>query len=60
MDEELIAHAFAERGITTEITCPVAFKIAEEYDIPLRDIGEYCNRQTPPIKIRGCQLGCFR
>jgi hypothetical protein len=24
------------------------------------DIARYCNRHDPKIKIRGCQLGCFK
>lgn len=59
MDEDLLEKAFAAHGITTEITCPVAFQIAEEYGIPKMDIATYCNTQKPRIKIRGCQLGCF-
>ncbi|KQC04814.1 MAG: hypothetical protein APR53_09530 [Methanoculleus sp. SDB] len=60
MDTEKIRKAFEESGITTQITCPQAFKIAEEYDIPKMHIAKYCNTADPKIKIRGCQLGCFR
>lgn len=60
MDEELIQKAFAESGITTEIRCEQAFAISEKYGIPKMDIARYCNRHDPKIKIRSCQLGCFR
>lgn len=60
MDENLIAKAFAESGITTEIRCEEAFAISEKYGIPKMDISRYCNRHDPKIKIRGCQLGCFK
>ncbi len=59
MDEK-IREAFAAYGIEDEITCPQAFEISEKYDIPKADIARYCNRREPRIKIRGCQLGCFR
>ncbi len=60
MDKEKIAQAFEEFGITTEIRCEQAFAICEKYDIPKFDIARYCNRHDPRIKIRGCQLGCFK
>jgi hypothetical protein len=60
MDEEKIREAFRAYGIENEITCPVAFEISEKYDIPKMDLARYCNTREPRIKIRGCQLGCFR
>lgn len=60
MDKELIEKAFEEFGITTEIRCEEAFAICEKYDIPKMDIARYCNRHDPKIKIRACQLGCFK
>ncbi|MCK9297790.1 hypothetical protein HL657_02965 [Methanoculleus sp. YWC-01] len=60
MDEDKIQEAFEAYGITDEITCPQAFEIAEKYSIPKMDIARYCNQREPRIKIRGCQLGCFR
>jgi len=60
MDEEKITQAFEEYGITTEIRCEQAFAICEKYGIPKLDIARYCNRHDPRIKIRGCQLGCFK
>ncbi|MBT8508097.1 hypothetical protein AZH53_06720 [Methanomicrobiaceae archaeon CYW5] len=60
MDKQLIEDAFREFGITNEIRCEQAFEICEKYDIKKLDIARYCNTHDPKIKIRGCQLGCFR
>jgi hypothetical protein len=58
MDDEKIRAAFEKEGITSEIKCPEAFAIAEKYGIPKMEISRYCN--TKGVKIRACQLGCFR
>ncbi|OPY37126.1 MAG: hypothetical protein A4E35_01590 [Methanoregula sp. PtaU1.Bin051] len=58
MTDEKIAEAFREAGIEKEIKCPQAFAIAKKHKLPLKAIGEYCNSHS--VKIRGCQLGCFR
>ncbi|HON81437.1 MAG TPA: hypothetical protein PLN56_03430 [Methanoregulaceae archaeon] len=58
MDEEKIRSVFEKEGIGKEITCPQAFTISEKYGIAKMDISRYCNRNS--VKIRGCQLGCFR
>jgi len=49
---------FLEEGIDREITCPQAFAIAQKHKIPPAEIGRYCNAHD--IKIRACQLECFR
>jgi hypothetical protein len=58
MDADKIEQAFKSAGIDKTITCPEAFSIAEKYDIPKKEISKFCN--THGIKIRGCQLGCFK
>ena len=58
MNAEQIKKVFETEGITTEITCPDAFAIAEKYGISKKDISRYCNQQG--VKIRACQLGCFK
>mgnify|MGYP006892193690 FL=1 len=58
MDSEKIKSIFNSEGITTEITCPQAFLISEKYGIPKMDIATYCNVNN--VKIRACQLGCFK
>ncbi|MDD2473358.1 MULTISPECIES: hypothetical protein [unclassified Methanoculleus] len=60
MDKEKIRKAFEAYGIENEITCPQAFEISGKYDISKADIARYCNQREPRIKIRACQLGCFR
>jgi len=58
MDADKIEQAFRSAGIDKSITCPEAFSIAAKFHIPKKDISEYCN--THNVKIRGCQLGCFK
>ena len=58
MSEEMVKKAFKEAGIENRITCKQAFGISEKYQIPLREIGEYCNSNA--VKIHGCQMGCFK
>jgi len=58
MEEDKISSAFEKEGIGKEIQCPQAFSIAEKYRIKKSEIAEYCN--THGVKIRGCQLGCFK
>jgi hypothetical protein len=60
MDTETIEKAFDEYGITTEIRCETAFEIAEKYGVTKFAIARYCNTREPRIKIRACQLGCFK
>jgi hypothetical protein len=58
MDSDKIAQAFKSAGIEKSITCTEAFSIAAKFRIPKIEISEYCNAHG--IKIRGCQLGCFK
>jgi len=58
MNEEKIREAFEAEGIGKEIKCPEAFAMAEKYGIQKMDIASYCNAHG--IKIRACQLGCFK
>jgi hypothetical protein len=58
MAADNIAKIFSEEGIGQQITCPRAFEIAEKHKISKADISAYCNEHG--IKIRACQLGCFK
>jgi hypothetical protein len=58
MDSDKIAQAFKSAGIEKSITCPEAFSLAGKFNFPKKDIAAYCNANG--IKIRGCQLGCFK
>ena len=40
------------------LTCGDAFKLAKELRTEITEIGRICNQHN--IKIRKCQLGCFR
>jgi len=58
MSDEKIKKALEEAGITEMITCPQAFAIAEKAKASKSAVGEYCTKNR--IKIRNCQLGCFK
>lgn len=58
MTDAKIAEAFKEAGIDKEIKCPQALAIAKKAKVPIKAVGDYCNANK--IKIRGCQLGCFK
>jgi len=58
MESEQIKTILEKEGITSEITCPQAFAISERYGVSKLDIATYCNSNN--VKIRGCQLGCFK
>ncbi|MDD5025156.1 MAG: hypothetical protein PHF57_10230 [Methanoregula sp.] len=55
---EQIEKIFKEEGIEKEITCPQAFGMAAKHKISKKTISAYCNSHG--VKIRGCQLGCFK
>jgi len=58
MSDEKIKKALEEAGISEKITCPQAFAIAEKAKVSRSAVGEYCTKNR--IKIRDCQLGCFK
>lgn len=43
--------------VNGQLPCPVAFKIAKELKVSLREVGETADKLG--IKISSCQLGCF-
>ena len=57
MDKEVIIEKVKSRAKDGKIACKQALKIAEEMDIPSRDLGILLNELK--IKVMGCQLGCF-
>jgi len=61
MKDEMMARAIepAVREIDGRRTlaCAMAFEIAREHGLALRDIGTWCNEND--VRIRACQLGCF-
>jgi len=58
MTDEKIQKALQEAGITEMITCPQAFAIAAKTKVSRKAVGDYCTKNR--IKIRECQLGCFK
>ncbi len=58
MTGEIIKKALLDAGVTDTLSCPQAFDIAATAKVPLREIGRYCSEHG--IKIRHCQLGCFK
>jgi O6-methylguanine-DNA--protein-cysteine methyltransferase len=58
MSDDKIKKALQEAEIGETITCPQAFIIAEKAKVSRSAVGEYCTKNR--IKIRSCQLGCFK
>ena len=60
--EEDLINAVVERSQETngtkKLACAVAFKLAQEFQVGVIEIGRICNQQK--IKICKCQLGCFQ
>ena len=53
----LDATVMREDGKRT-ISCAAAFRLAEQGELTVREIGAYCTETD--IKIISCQLGCFK
>lgn len=44
-------------GDDMRLPCKEAFRIAQDLDVPVAQVGTACD--DIGIKIKGCQLGCF-
>lgn len=55
--EEKVREAIVEVSPDKRISCPVARQIAEEYGVPVGEVGRLINELG--IKIYACELGCF-
>ncbi|MHC4574159.1 MAG: hypothetical protein ACYS76_08515 [Planctomycetota bacterium] len=53
-----IIEAAREADGKRELSCTQAFKLAERFGVEKREVGRICNAYK--IRIRECQLGCFR
>lgn len=62
MDQNAIRKLVLELAVEREgrktISCARAFEIHRQHDVPLAEIGRICDEND--IKIRACQLGCFK
>jgi len=60
--EEDLIKATAERAEEVDgkkqLSCSEAFEIARGLGVEVREVGRICNREK--IRIRNCQLGCFK
>ena len=52
LDEKIKASS-----VNGKLPCASAFKIAEQLNVSIKEVGEACNKLY--VKIRSCQLGCF-
>ncbi|MFZ5590221.1 MAG: hypothetical protein ACOY81_00170 [Bacillota bacterium] len=54
---EKLRTAIREAAAGGRLSCPLARRLAEEFQVPPRRVGELCNEMK--IKIYACELGCF-
>ncbi|MBS3907773.1 MAG: hypothetical protein KGZ49_12135 [Syntrophaceae bacterium] len=57
MDREKIEKTILEKSKDGKIPCAMCFKIAEDFGISKREMGQILNEIN--IRISQCQLGCF-
>ncbi len=57
MDREKIEKAIKEKSKDGKLPCAICFKIAEDFGISKREMGQILNEIN--IRISQCQLGCF-
>lgn len=55
--ENKLREAILQAAPNKRISCSRARRIAEEYGVPVRYVGDLINELR--IKIYGCELGCF-
>ena len=60
--KEELTNAVLERAQEDDgekrLSCAEAFELAQEFEVEVVEIGRICNHHN--IRIRKCQLGCFR
>ncbi|MCX5813019.1 MAG: hypothetical protein NT178_10805 [Proteobacteria bacterium] len=57
MNKEAVIEKINAHTKDGKIACKQALNIAEEENIPSKELGEMLNELK--IKVFGCQLGCF-
>jgi len=55
--KETLLKATVQRDGKPIITCKKVLRLAEQFNVTPRRVGNLCDREN--IKIRQCQLGCF-
>jgi hypothetical protein len=58
MDEKEVKELILRKQVNGTISCTAAFQIAKEAGASTGTIGRLLNEME--IKIRACQLGCFK
>ncbi len=56
--EAKVLQAISEVAVDNHLTCAEAWQLAEALGVPLSVIGRAANQLR--VKIRECQLGCFK
>lgn len=55
--QEKLAETIRNSLVDGKLPCAVAFRIARELDVSVREVGKAASQMK--IKIARCQLGCF-
>lgn len=58
MEKEELYQEILKRAQDGKIACRQCFEVAQECNASLKVIGDVCNENE--IRIRACQLGCFK
>ena len=58
MDQDKVIEAIKERATEERIPCAACFQIAQEYNIPKRELGALLDELG--IKVVQCQMGLFK
>ncbi len=58
MDRKKIEETILRKSKEGKLPCALCFKIAEDFGISKKEMGEILNEMK--IKISQCQLGCFK
>jgi hypothetical protein len=57
LEDEAIISRLREVAKEGKISCPMAMKIADDFHVSVKKVGELLNQIK--VKIVQCQLGCF-
>lgn len=55
--KEKLIQAVREAATEGNLSCTAARKIASEFSVPPKAVGDICDELK--IKIKACELGCF-